>query len=267
MLNLRVMTFNIRGANRADGVNVWPRRAQLNIETIQRHHPDLIGFQEFQPGNLAVYQEQLAPQYRYEYGPLGGHEEPCDFDAISWQPARLTQLATGGFWLSETPEVISYGWDGACIREMSWMRFRIADTAREFLHVNTHLDHRGERARQEGARLITRWLQQFSDIPIIVTGDFNCPPASPTHTVFLEQDFVDVYRATGQRDDAQAGTFHDFGKIDPASEEASWRIDWILLRDPTGQFQPQACTIIRDAQPPLYPSDHYPVLAEFTLKV
>jgi len=265
--NFRVMTFNVRGANREDGVNIWPQRAGLNVETIRRYDPDVIGFQEFQPGNLATYQEQL-PEYQYVFGPRGGYEEPCDYNAIAWKPGRLIQVVSGGFWLSKTPEVVSFGWDAACIREVHWMRFKLADTEREFLHVNTHLDHRGEQARQEGARFILHWLAESQDdtLPVIVTGDFNCGPDSPAHRLFMEQNFVDVYRATGNLDDEQAGTFHEFGKIDPSSWEARCRIEWIFLRDPTGQFQPRSCTIIRDAQPPLYPSDHYPVLTEFAVE-
>src|ERR671914_442322 len=45
MCDLRVMTFNIRGAVHRDGENAWPHRAALNVATIARHAPDLIGFQ------------------------------------------------------------------------------------------------------------------------------------------------------------------------------------------------------------------------------
>jgi endonuclease/exonuclease/phosphatase family metal-dependent hydrolase len=265
--SFRVMTFNVRGANREDGINIWPQRAQLNIEMIEHYAPDLIGFQECQHGNLTIYQEQLK-QYQHVSGPLAGNEEPYDYNTISWKPSRLRQINSGSFWLSQTPEVAAFGWDAACIRAAHWMRFKLVGNEKELLHVNTHLDHVGEQARQEGARLILQWLTQLRDtnLPIIVTGDFNCEPGSPAYRLFLEHDFVDVYIATGNIDDELAGTFHDFGKIDTSFKEAQWRIDWILLHDPLGQLQPRTCEILRYAQPPLYPSDHYPVLATFEVQ-
>src|SRR5919202_4520710 len=71
---LRVMTFNVRGAfHKSDGINAWVNRSVLNVETIKRHAPDLIGFQELQSGNLDTY-EELSPQYELVLGPEYGNE-------------------------------------------------------------------------------------------------------------------------------------------------------------------------------------------------
>lgn len=43
------------------------------------------------------------------------------------------------------------------------------------------------------------------------------------------------------------------------------RCDWILTRDGACSFKVHSCEVLRDATPPIYPSDHYPVLAELTL--
>lgn len=45
------------------------------------------------------------------------------------------------------------------------------------------------------------------------------------------------------------------------------RIDWILVRD--GASCPAriaSCDILRRARPPVYPSDHYPVIADIELQ-
>jgi hypothetical protein len=63
------MSFNVRGAShKRDGVNLWEQRAGMNVETIKRYGPDLIGFQEFQNENLAVYEREL-PGYTRLLGP------------------------------------------------------------------------------------------------------------------------------------------------------------------------------------------------------
>ncbi len=56
---LRVMSFNIRGfSRRRDGINRWENRAALNVATIKRYAPDLIGLQELRPESLASSKPQ-----------------------------------------------------------------------------------------------------------------------------------------------------------------------------------------------------------------
>src|SRR4051794_20151687 len=43
---VRVMSFNIRYANAADGENVWDRRKDFLAETVKAFDPDLLGTQE-----------------------------------------------------------------------------------------------------------------------------------------------------------------------------------------------------------------------------
>jgi hypothetical protein len=45
----------------------------LNVETVRRQAPDVIGFQELQSGNLDTYEEKL-PQYRRVLGPRAGNK-------------------------------------------------------------------------------------------------------------------------------------------------------------------------------------------------
>ena len=50
------MSFNVRGSFRdRDTPNAWDARAALNVETIVRSSPTVIGFQELQSGNLQTY--------------------------------------------------------------------------------------------------------------------------------------------------------------------------------------------------------------------
>ncbi|HRF98947.1 MAG TPA: hypothetical protein PLZ51_27240, partial [Aggregatilineales bacterium] len=58
-------------------------------------------------------------------------------------------------------------------------------------------------------------------------------------------------------------TFHNF--LGEAYPPLAVRIDWILVGGGTKQFTTHSCDIIRDAEPPIFPSDHYPILAELSL--
>lgn len=258
------MTFNVRGAYwERDGQNFWPERAALNVTTIRRHAPDLIGFQELQDGNMAVYEQELAG-YRWSLGPRYGNAAPFEYPAIAWNPAALRLSAIGGFWLSTTPMRYSSSWASACIRSAQWARFQstsVRGTPSSMLVLNTHLDHVSAEARLEGARLIMARLAAIAlpDEPLIITGDFNCDPGTPPYQAFIDAGMRDCFLAAGHQDGPEAYTFHGFlGSERP--HEPGWgeRIDWVLARNASVK----ACTIVLDQEPPRYPSDHYPVLAD-----
>lgn len=268
MSGLRVMSFNVRGARFRDGENAWERRATLNVETIRRCTPDLIGFQELELEHLRAYQQHL-PEYEYWLGlKTSSNKPPYEYVAIFWKAQRLELLNAGGFWLNEASHTFAPGWDAACTRVANWARLRIIGNGRELLFLNTHLDHVGEEARANGTQLILQRLSelQTNDLPVIVSGDFNCHPGSPAYKLFMERGFVDTYLATDNRDDEISNTFHAFGRLNAnigKQQGEILRIDWILLRDQMGLVRPELCEIVRDARPPLYPSDHYPVVTEF----
>jgi endonuclease/exonuclease/phosphatase family metal-dependent hydrolase len=266
---LRVMTFNIRGFyHPQDGVNAWQHREGLNIETVRAYRPDLLGVQEAQTGNLKAYHREL-PQYWSMAWPEYGDRPPHEWPAIYWSFDRLRPLDSGGFWLSETPEEHSRSWETDCIRSCAWMRFRDEKSGREFVHVNTHLDHVSVLARHEGSRLIIdRLTREHAGAAIVMTGDFNDVPDSETYVIWRAAGFRDAHREAGC-DESPAESFtnhawtgYPFARTDNHPPK---RIDWILVRDGSDvKVGVRSCEIIRDARPPVYPGDHFPVLAEIT---
>jgi endonuclease/exonuclease/phosphatase family metal-dependent hydrolase len=267
---IRVMSFNVRGSFRDRGTpNAWDARAALNVETIQNRAPDVIGFQEVQSGNLETYEDVL-PRYDHVLGPNYGNGARPSFNAIFFDPERLRLLDSGGFWLSETPERYSSSWESRAVRSANWACFELSGAGPSLLHVNTHLDHVSKAARAGGSRLILReiagLLRLYGDeTPVVVTGDFNCRPGTPTYRSFAEGGFVDTYVAAGDEDRDDAHTFHAFkgsGYRDARPGLGPRRIDWILLRDPRGRLRPASHEIVRDHAGETYPSDHYPVLAD-----
>src|SRR5690242_13742562 len=159
MTTLRVMTFNIANAleTEDDGENAWAFRAPLNVRTIKRYAPDLISFQQCDDGNLETYRSTLT-EYHYIAGPAADSTDLYGYNAIAYLPELLELLDSGDFYLSETPEVWSLGWDATYVTALAWARFRHKEDQAEFLHLNTHLEHIGERARVESVRLILRRL-------------------------------------------------------------------------------------------------------------
>jgi endonuclease/exonuclease/phosphatase family metal-dependent hydrolase len=269
------MSFNVRGSfHDATRKNAWRNRADLNVATIAGHAPDVIGLQEAQRGNLATYRRRL-PRYARIRGPKYGNVFPYDSNAILYNPEKLKSLDTGGFWLSETPERRSRSWGTRVARSATWALFGLMNTGLSLLHLNTHLDHVSAPARREGSRLIVEKILEISartgeNPAVILTGDFNARPGSATHKNLTGSGFVDTFLAAGNRDDESANTFHAFkGRCfrDAHPSRGPRRIDWILLKDPEGRLRAESHSIIHDADEDsgLYPSDHYPVIAGFSI--
>jgi len=275
MTVLRVMTFNIRGAPPEDGVNVWENRMDLNLQVIKNNAPDLIGFQEAQTENLDVFHNDLK-EYVCDSGKKANRPDRILFNAIFWKPEVLSCVASGSFYLSQTPEVWSKDWDSARVRLAHWVKFRRMDSGFEFLHLNTHLDHISHQARVEGSKLILQQLAQlFPDpLPVLLTGDFNSPPepildgTGPTpYRIFQDGGLIDTYSVAPSANGGRKNTFHGFEgeKFISEGDGATWRIDWIMVLDRARSLQVKSCQTIRTAAPPIYPSDHYPVIADLEM--
>ena len=175
------MSFNVRGSFRdATKKTAWRNRADLNVATIKSSAPDVIGLQEAQRGNLATYRQHLR-RYAQIRGPRCGNAFPYDFNAILYDPEKLRPLATGGFWLSETPQRHSRSWDTRVARSATWALFDLTNSDLPILHLNTHLDHVSAPARQEGTKLIVEKVGELrtgEDPTNILTGDFNARPGN-----------------------------------------------------------------------------------------
>src|SRR5215210_7981536 len=202
---IRVMSFNVRGSFRdMRKKDAWRHRTALNVATIERYAPAVIGLQEAQRGNLEVYRKRMS-RYSIIRGPRYGNLAPYDFNAILFDPGQLELLDSGGFWLSETPERHSRSWETRVARCATWALFNIPGTGLSILHLNTHLDDVSARARREASKLIVRRVEEISDHtgqepPVLITGDFNSRPGNTTYRNFMEVGFVDTYLAAGGED-------------------------------------------------------------------
>ncbi|MGH7144281.1 MAG: endonuclease/exonuclease/phosphatase family protein [Planctomycetota bacterium] len=264
------MTFNVRVNSERDGVNAWPARAARAVELIRRQRPDVIGFQELQAAHWATFAEAL-PEYGRECGPRVDNGEPWAYPAIFWNVERLHLMARGGFYLSPTPGVFSRAWESAHTRGATWVRLRLNElSGRPLLFFNTHLDNRSAPAREEQAKVLIAQATAVAGSmagsdpargwapPVFVTGDFNSDPREAPYGLFAAAGFRDPFREAGGQDGPAAATFHGYTGRQGSETE---RMDWILMQAGSGKLTTVGCEILRDAAPPLYPSDHFPVLA------
>lgn len=252
---LRVMTFNIRLPTEQDGDNRWEARRDLVVEMLRAEDADVIGTQELYKRQADELIARLPAYAWLGEGRKGGTED--EHMGVFYRKDRLKARDSGNFWLSDSPDVPgSRSWGNLYPRMVTWARFeRIADGA-SFLFYNTHLPYRDvdEDARIRGAELI---LARLKELPrhesVILVGDFNAPPASRVYTT-LTATLRDAWTESPRRSGPE-GTFHRF------TGQPERRIDWILFRD----LAPLSAKTVTTNTQERYPSDHFPVVAEFNL--
>lgn len=256
---LRVMSFNVRMPNYVDGVNYWDSRRDLAFEMLRETKPDLIGTQElfYRQGNDIV---TALPEYVW----LGISRHAIfegEHMGVIFRKDRFEIREMGQFWLSETPQVpASMSWGVSITRMVTWVRFLDKRTGKEFYFLDTHFAHRpqDEQARSNSAKVIADFLAKLpTDVPVVLTGDFNTTPdkeAYKTITGFLQDAWVTAAERKGPE-----GTFHGFR----GGEKPQPRIDWILYRAPWKVQRIETVTMHKGEK---YPSDHYPVVADFVVE-
>lgn len=170
----KIISYNIRLGIVDDGSNSWKNRREATLRMLEREKPTVFGIQEGYIFQVKYIEENL-PQYgRVGVGRDDGKEEG-EMMAIFYLKDRYELLDHGNLWLSETPDQVSRGWDGACNRTMTWVHLREKASGKEFYYFNTHLDHMGEVARREGVKLVVSKVLEIAGkrASVVVGGDLN----------------------------------------------------------------------------------------------
>ena len=252
---ITVVSANIRGFNQDDKGNThWFVRAPLLVKTLQKAAPDIIGMEEVSK-----------VQYDYLKKSLCGYNSETlysDDDAFSgstplfFNTAKFDLVQKGGFWVSETPEKMSKGWDAACYRVCVFLVLRQKSDGRTFAVFNTHLDHKGAEARVNGVRMIAERMKAYGDIPCILLGDLNFGAEYGRAYRTATSLFRDAKYCTDDSDDGT--TWHGWEITDYVE------IDDYFFISKTG-INVQQYKILRDSYNGVYPSDHYPIMMKITL--
>ncbi|PST84274.1 endonuclease [Pedobacter yulinensis] len=256
---LTIGTFNIRYDNPKDSGNLWVNRAPIVSSLIRFHGFDVLGVQEGLKNQLDDISRALPEYTRYGKGRDDG-KEGGEHSAIYFRKDRFKLLKSGDFWLSETPDKPGLGWDATCCNRIcSWVYLEDLQTKKRFYTFNVHFDHQGKVARKESAKLIlTRINAIAGNAPVLLTGDFNGGRDSEWYLTIANSGLLkDVHSAVKH---PYANNSSSNGFRTPRSMAV---IDHIFM---TKQFGASRWGILTDTYFGKYPSDHFPVLAEVTLK-
>lgn len=244
------MTFNLRYDNETDKEHAWSRRQNSLFAMIQKSQADVISTQETTDTIFAFLQSRF-PEYLFagdgrERDRLG---ERC---SVMIKKEKYRLLKTQTVWLNGNFDLAGdkdeqEGFARIC----TMMLIQDKSTLKKLRIFNCHLAYQSSEAIQRNGENLLKYINRFehTKIPFVLTGDFNSPIDHPLHAPLLKK-YHEAYLSLNQ---PRPNTFHAFG--DPQGIAA---IDFIYTNTMTFRNVTTDTTTFGG----LYPSDHYPVIAE-----
>ncbi len=257
--SFKVMSYNIRLDVASDGDNRWDNRKEMLAGQVHFYEPDFLGVQEALPQQMAYLGTALT-DYKFIGVGRDDGKDKGEYSAIFYKSKKFKVIEQSTFWLSETPEAPSKGWDAAYNRVCTYGLFENRDTKQKLWVFNTHFDHVGTVARVESVKLILKKIKELNkdNLPFVVMGDFNLEPDSDAvHEI--TQELLDT-RDAAKFVFGPTGTFNAFEFQKPVLK----RIDYIFI--PKTGLETKKYAILSDSRDCRYPSDHLPVYVELVVK-
>ena len=211
--SISVGGYNIRYSNEGDAKkgNAWADRVPRITSLANYESWDILAMQEVLHSQLQDLRQGLKD---YDFVGVGRDDGNTkgEYAPIFYKKNRVKCLDKGNFWLSETPEVAgSIGWDANQCRICTWAHFEDKNTKWKFYVFNLHLDHKGQEARVQSARLVLKKIEEMcGDAPFMVTGDFNVDQHSDVYAELVNSGkLFDTYHKARHRM-AENGSYNAF---------------------------------------------------------
>ena len=254
-----VMSFNIRLDIQSDGINSWDNRKDILIDLLKEYSPDFLGMQEVRKNQLVYLKEKLS---EYDYIGISRSEDVEDeHSPIFFKKDKFSLISSNTFWLSETPDKSSKGWDAAFNRIVSWGKFKEMKSDKILFVFNTHFDHIGLRARMESVKLLKKKIAEITgNEDYIVTGDFNFDPNSDFYKLITSKEnseiaLIDVSQSDETTRKNIKPTFNGFD----LQNRIIGPIDFIFAKP---NISVQEYKVIDTLYKGRFPSDHFPIIAK-----
>ncbi|MBQ8212386.1 MAG: hypothetical protein IJZ80_00110 [Clostridia bacterium] len=239
------MSFNVYGGN------LTALRKQNVLNNILRYLPDTVGIQECAPGWKTELMDKLSDYYGFAGMEVenGVFAQNIEGVPILYAKEKFNLIESGTHWLTETPNQPSKLPGVAYYRAYTWALLEDKTTGEQFLHLNTHLDIGGDKYRYEEVRLLMGFLQEYNDVPIVITGDMNAYSYSESMKLFAEHGLKSAL---------------DYSSPMIERPNTNW-VDWVFI---TGDCMTMVKHEIDEMlYNGVYSSDHFAAYSEFTLQI
>ena len=235
--SIRVMTFNIHHGEGVDG------KIDLNriAEVILSQKADIVALQEVDRTVERTARRDLIAELAALTGMNYGFGKNIDYQGGDYGNAILSRFPI----INQQNHLFRMVLPG---EQRGLLQVVLQVEGKQLVLLNTHLDHR----RDDGDRLsnideIEQILGKYKGLPVILCGDFNDTPDSPTLRK-VEKIFVDSWRHGGK------GEGFSYSSTEPQK-----RIDYVFVKKGKALAPGRAWVALSNA------SDHLPVIVEFKL--
>lgn len=254
-----IATYNIRYDNPRDTGNLWADRIQPVASLIEFHRFDVFGVQEALKHQLDDLRKALPAFDSYGKGRDDGHDQG-EHSAIFFKRSKFDLVDKGDFWLSPTPDKPGPGWDANINRICSWVKLRDKKSGKTFHVFNAHYDHQGVKARIESSKLVLTQIRVIAaDGPVVFMGDLNGGRDSEWYLQLSASGRLKDSHTLSKVPYQPNGSFNGFNSARIGKEV----IDHIFI---THHFKTGRWAVLTDTYYGKFPSDHFPVLTDLTLK-
>ena len=249
---IKIMTYNIRVETKEDGINEWNKRKKGLVSLIKKSNPDIVGIQEGLPNQILYLSKHLD-----EYSMIGEGRDGKDegeYSAIYYKNKKLRLEKHETFWLSETPQKPTIGWDAALNRIATVGVFTTLNSNKKLVVYNSHFDHIGKIAREKSVNVIINHIEvnDYFKNAIIVMGDFNSV-SSETPIKLLKENLDDSFNDIHQK--RPFGTFNGFD----LKSKLTRRIDYIFTKNIDVYKYKHISEKLPNGR---WPSDHLPIFID-----
>ncbi len=238
----------------------WKFRKEASINMIREEQPTVIGFQEPRAIQTQYLIENLT-DYGYVYAQMEKGGFPNVNTVLIMYKKKVCKLLDWGyFWLNETPTRALKGWDAHHLRLASWVKLKDKKTKTIFYYFNTHLDHKGQKARIKGAELLVKKMKEIAgnDAHVVISGDMNSNPKT-AFDINKDGNPIRVHQAferwmkSGRETAYCTDKHYTFNGLSEARKH--YWLDHFFYRNAEAiRFQ----TLVKNYGAP-YISDHYPI--------
>lgn len=249
-----LMTFNIRYQNAKDKENSWENRKQDVISFIEEYNPAILGLQEDVKKTIAELNKSL-PKYSYIGVGIDGKTKG-EYAAIFYDVTKYRVINNMTFWLSETPNVPTKGWDASAARICTYGAF-VQKKGKDTLHVfNTHFDRKGSISKEKAAELVVKKIKELNLLEkhLVFMGDLNSRQNDKAIKT-LNNVLDDAAKITKTPFTGPKGTFNFFNK----TYKPLIQIDYIFTKNLKVMSYKHLDNKRKNG---LWLSDHLPIIIE-----
>ena len=245
---ITIMSFNVWVGGRSD-----ERNARV-INMIERYAPDTFGVQEADHNWINTLNTAFSD--RYDYVGIGRDgDTKGEYMAIFYLKDKYELLESGTKWLSDTPDEISKYEGSMCNRIATYAILQRKSDGKVFVHVNTHLDFGEPQTKQ--AKVLVGLTKQFGDLPVFITGDFNCEAGTASFKTITAAGFVP---SSELAETANTGvTYHDYQDL----TDAQYIIDICFVKPEKNMIL--TYRVCHEKINGDYASDHHPIITQILL--